>query len=293
MRRSRLPLTALRAFEAAGRLLSFTAAADELRVTQAAVSRQVRDLEALVGKPLFERLHRRVELTDAGERLMVDLTASFDALERALADVGAGPAPEVLEISVEPSFAACWLLPRLADFRDRHPDIDVSVDSDRRPVEFRASATAAAIRFSSGRSEWPRTTAELLFDACILPVHAPSLRETLPALRDPADLLRWPLIHEETRDMWTAWFRACGVTGDVGRGPLFADGALTLQAARAGQGVALAEPRFAADDLSAGRLVMPFDRPIPCGRYFLVTPQGRRPAPALLRFRAWLLAVVR
>src|SRR5690349_19659508 len=129
MKRGRLPLTAMRSFEAAGRLLSFSRAAEELFVSQAAISRQVRELEAFVGKPLFERLHRRVVLTEAGRLLLEQLTASFDDLDRRLSQILAEPVRADLRVSVEPSFAAGWLVPRLHRFRQRHPDVDLSIES--------------------------------------------------------------------------------------------------------------------------------------------------------------------
>ncbi|TGV78600.1 LysR family transcriptional regulator, partial [Mesorhizobium sp. M00.F.Ca.ET.149.01.1.1] len=138
MKRGRLPLTALRSFETAGRHLSFSGAAEELYVSQAAISRQIRELETFLRQPLFLRLHRRVELTDAGQRLLDQLVRSFDDIDRVLSELVASPAQSVVRVSVEPSLAAVWLVPRLNRFRQLRPDIDVSLEVDARPIEFRS-----------------------------------------------------------------------------------------------------------------------------------------------------------
>src|SRR5688500_18385440 len=137
MKRGRLPLTALRSFEAAGRHLSFSRAAEELFVSQAAISRQVRELEALIGRPLFNRLHRRVELTDAGTSLLTSLTASFDDIDRRLSEILARQPQSLLKVSVEPSFAGEFLIQRLNAFQELHPEIEISVEADSRLIDFR------------------------------------------------------------------------------------------------------------------------------------------------------------
>jgi LysR family glycine cleavage system transcriptional activator len=171
MKRGRLPLTALRSFEAAGRLGSFTLAAEELLVSQAAVSRQVKELEAELGKPLFERRHRSVRLTTAGEALLKVLSRAFDAMDASLSEIRGRRGGGVLEISSEPSFAASWLVPHLDDFHAAHPEIDVVVDSEMRLIEFRAHEPEIAIRHGDGRqSAWPRAQAEHLGDVELVPV---------------------------------------------------------------------------------------------------------------------------
>ena len=182
MKRGRLPLTALRSFEAAGRLLSFSRAAEELFVSQAAVSRQIRELETLVGKPLFERLHRRVVLTDAGQQLIAQLTTSFDDIDRVLSRIVAEPAQAILKVSVEPSFAGALLIPRLYEFQKLHPEIDVTIDSDMRLVEFRSHEAEIAVRFSAVATSWPRTQAHHLHDVSLTPVLAPELLAAGPPL---------------------------------------------------------------------------------------------------------------
>ena len=162
MKRGRLPLTALRSFEAAGRHLSFSKAAEELFVSQAAISRQIRELEVFLGRPLFERLHRRVALTDAGQNLLTQLTTSFDDIDRRLSAIADSPVDNVVKVSAEPSFAACWLVPRLFAFRQQRPDIDIAIDVDPRLVEFRTHEAELALRFSAKDKSWPRTETEFL-----------------------------------------------------------------------------------------------------------------------------------
>ncbi|MGF7006762.1 DNA-binding transcriptional LysR family regulator [Aminobacter sp. BE322] len=149
MKRGRLPLTALRSFEAAGRHLSFSRAAEELFVTQAAVSRQIRELEAFLNQPLFIRHHRRVELTDAGHKLLRQLVKSFDDIDQRLGELITRPEQAVVTVSAEPSLGASWLVPRLNRFRDLRPGIDVSLDVDPRLVEFRSGQAELALRFSA------------------------------------------------------------------------------------------------------------------------------------------------
>ena len=159
MKRGRLPLTALRSFEAAGRHLSFSRAAEELYVSQAAISRQIRELETFLHQPLFFRHHRRVELTDAGRRLLDQLVRSFGDIDNMLSEMEVTSAQSVVRVSVEPSLAAVWLVPRLNRFRAMRPDIDVSVEVDPRPIEFRSDQAELALRFSAHNTSWPRSEA--------------------------------------------------------------------------------------------------------------------------------------
>lgn len=180
MKRGRLPLTALRSFETAGRHLSFSRAAEELYVSQAAISRQIRELETFLGRPLFLRLHRRVELTDAGHRLLGRLVRSFDDIDRVLSELAASPAQAVVRVSVEPSLAAVWLVPRLNRFRQLRPDIDVSLEVDPRPIEFRSDQPELALRFSAHATSWPRSEAERLASTVDSPVLSPALLASGP-----------------------------------------------------------------------------------------------------------------
>lgn len=289
MRRGRLPLTALRSFEAAGRLLSFSRAAEELFVSQAAVSRQIRELEIFVGRPLFERLHRRVALTETGRMLLAQLTASFDDIDRRLNQVAAAPVEKVVRVSVEPSFASSWLVPRLDRFRARHPDVDVSVDVDPGLVEFRGHEAELAIRHSATKTSWPRVDAEHLVDIAATPVIAPALLANHPALRKPRDLSRFTLLHEENRDGWALWFRAAGDdTIEPRRGPIFPDAALATRAAILGHGVALGDTLLNGEDLREKSLIRPFDIEMPYGAYWLVAPDLTALSEPAKAFAEWV-----
>jgi LysR family glycine cleavage system transcriptional activator len=173
MRRGRLPLTALRSFESAGRLLSFTQAAEELFVTQAAISRQIRELERSLGLALFERHHRSVSLTVNGARLLARLTQSFDEIDGALRQMIPSSAATSLVVSAEPGFAACWLVPRLDRFRALRPEIDVEILSDSRVIEFRTSRAELAIRHGASATGWPRVEAQRLARSLATPVLSP------------------------------------------------------------------------------------------------------------------------
>lgn len=294
MKRSRLPLTALRSFEAAGRLMSFTRAAEELSISQAAISRQVRELEVLLGQPLFERGHRSIRLTEEGARLLSVLTVSFDAMSGCLSDIQRRDAGDVVGINAEPSFAACFLTPHLSDFQRIHPDIDLRVEAESRLVEFRHNETVVAIRHSVTKSAWPRSESRHLMDVHMAPYLSPLLLEGKPRPEQPSDLLNLPLLYEDSRDMWRSWFELAGVSSaSYPRGPIYTDEGMTLQAALRGQGVALLEERFAKEYLLSGRLIRPFRQTLPFGAFFVVARRFDALSPATGRFIDWLSAALR
>jgi LysR family glycine cleavage system transcriptional activator len=190
MKRGRLPLTALRSFEAAGRHLSFTSAAEELCISQAAVSRQIRELERILGHAVFERLHRQVVLTPAGDALLTVLTRSFDDIDDALKTAFAREQSASLRISVEPSFAGRWLVPHLAGFQQFHPEVDIVLDSDPRLIDFRRDQPQLAIRHSEEMAGWPRSESQALFDVHMIAVIAPQLAANSAPIDRPEDILR-------------------------------------------------------------------------------------------------------
>ncbi|MDG4884929.1 LysR substrate-binding domain-containing protein [Mesorhizobium sp. WSM4884] len=290
MKRGRLPLTALRSFETAGRHLSFSRAAEELYVSQAAISRQIRELETFLRQPLFVRLHRRVELTDAGGRLLDQLVRSFDDIDRVLSDLVASPAQTVLRVSVEPSLAAVWLVPRLNRFRQLRPDIDVSLDVDPRLIEFRGDQPELALRFSPHATSWPRSDAERLASTVDSPVLSPALLASGPPLEKPVDLRHYTLLHEENRQGWARWFEAAGVPADAvpARGPMLADASLSKQAALLGHGVALGDLLQIGDELASGALVKPFDIDVASGAYWLVARDLRNLSEPARAFADWI-----
>ncbi|OCJ09148.1 transcriptional regulator [Rhizobium sp. AC44/96] len=288
MKRGHLPLTALRSFEVAGRLGSFTRAADELFISQAAVSRQIRDLETTLGEALFERRHRSVHLTDDGHRLLTILTTSFDKIGDCLDGIRSSRKQNSLSISAEPSFAASWLVPQLPDFQALHADIDVTVDSDSRLAEFRSGEAQIAIRHSVTDTSWPRSQSRHLADVWMIPVAAPVVL-TQSVIRAAGDLLSLPLLHEENRDVWNRWFEAAGVTpSEAVRGVVYADGGLVLQAVLRGQGIGLVDRIFAEDEIRAGRLACVFDLAIPHGAYFLVARRFDQLTDPARLFSTWI-----
>lgn len=279
------PLHTLHVFETTARRLSFTRAADELHLTQAAVSRQIRQLEEALDQPLFVRLHRRVELTPVGERLAADLSQSFMQIARSVAQAR-GETRERLRLSVEPAFAARWLLPRLPRFVASEPQIDVEVDSTEIMREVGSEADMA-IRYIEGPRRSPQRSAILLAEVAMYPVLAPSLLRAGQTLRKAEDLLQYPLLHEDEDRSWQTWFRAAGLPNiSIPRRMRFNDVALVLQAAVNGHGIALGDDLLAADDLKAGRLIRPFEAAAPCGTYWLLGAGSRSRARRV--FRDWL-----
>lgn len=290
MKRGRLPLTALRSFEAAGRHLSFSRAAEELFVSQAAISRQIRELETFLRQALFERHHRRVELTDAGHRLLAQLVRSFDDIDRLLSELVAAPLQSVVRVSVEPSLASVWLVPRLNRFRQLRPDIDISLEVDPRLIEFRSDQPELALRFSAQATSWPRSQAERLASTVDSPVLSPALLASGPPLEKPVDLARYTLLHEENRQGWARWFEAAGVPADAvpARGPMLADISLSKQAALLGHGVALGDLLQIGGEVASGALIKPFDIDVASGAYWLVASSLRDLSEPAAAFADWV-----
>ena len=293
------PLASLRAFEAAARHLSFAKAAEDLLVTPGAVSQQVKQLEDWLGVALFRRLPKGVLLTDAGQLYGSELREAFARLAAASERVRRHAASPVLTASMPPSLAARWLIPRLGGFRARHPDIDVRVEVNPAPTDFARENVDLAIRHGPGPS-WPGLRSELLFPQVVFPVCSPRLLEAGPPLRAPADLARFTLLHEDLwADSlgrlhvigWGAWLAAVGAGEvDASRGPRFAQTHMSLQAALAGQGVALADQVVAGEDLRAGRLVRALPQEVAADSgYWFVCPEGIVAQPRVAAFRAWLL----
>ena len=288
------PLIALRVFEAAARRLSFRKAAEELFVTPGAVSQQIRLLEEHVGTPLFTREGRRVALTDAGQAALPALRAGFANLTEAARLMRQPQRRSRVTVSVAPSFAAKWLLPRLEGFTAQHPEIDVWVSADMTPVDFATTDVDLAVRYGSGRYE--SLVSEKLLEEAVLPVCSPVLMEAAP-IRSPADLVHHTLLHDSSSDLddscpdWSMWLKAQGVIGiDPVRGPRFNQSSMVIEAAVAGRGVALAKRAIAEADLAAGRLVAPFaaaSAPIAFA-YYLVWPRTRDFGHAQTIFIDWL-----
>lgn len=294
--RRKLPSTqALACFEAAMRNESFTRAAKELSLTQSAVHRQVTGLERFLGVKLFRRSRHGIALTDAGLGYGRLVARRLDALERdTLAVIGRSGASGSIELAVVPTFATRWLVPRLAGFRARHPEIVVNLETSTRPFLFAETDFDAALYAGtpSDMANWPGTQAIRLMPEAVVPVCAPSL--IAPRRRvSPARLGALPLLQQSTRPYaWRQWFQAQGVDGvrDLD-GPRFDLFSMLAVAAARGMGVALVPAMLVEGELARGELVVPCDRPLDGGRaYHLVMPERKAGNPALERFRDWLLA---
>ncbi len=283
------PLNALRAFEAAARHLSFTRAADELSVTQAAVSHQIKGLEGRLGVSLFRRLHRKLLLTEAGQALFPPVGEALDGIADAVSGLSAAQSAGILTVSTMDSLAANWLVPRLGRFRARLPDIDVHISTTDELVDFSRDAVDLAIRY--GRGEWPGLRVERLMTEEVFPVCSPALLEGGPPLAKPAHLRHHTLLHDALREDWRMWLMAAGVEGvDAARGPGYGHSYLVVQAAIAGEGVALGRSVLVADALAEGRLVRPFDVSLPVEfAYYVVCPEDLAESPKVKPFRDWLL----
>lgn len=297
MARNLPPLNSLRAFEAAARHLSFTKAAEELHVTPAAISHQIKALEELLGVPLFRRLTRALRLTQAGQAALPPLRDGFDKLADAVDLLRAHEESGAITVSLDPSFAAKWLVPRLDRFRAVHPDLDVRLDATEKLVDFQRDNVDLAIRYGGGN--YPGLEAERLLSEEIFPVCSPKLLKGPEPLAQPGDLRHHTLIHLEwdsedvTAPNWRMWLLAAGIHDiDFTRGPVFSMTSLALQAAIEGQGVALASSFLVADDLAAGRLVAPFDLSV-CDpldfAYHIVVPKRTADLPKVVAFKTWLL----
>lgn len=293
-------LNALKAFEAAARHLSFTKAAAELNVTQGAVSHQVQALEESLGLMLFQRLNRRLLLTDAGRAYLPALSQSFDRIAAATQALRAQEESGQLSVTVLPSFAARWLLPRLGHFRQIAPDIDVLVSARHELVDIAREPMDVAIRFGLGQGQYPELEETFLMDDEVLPVMAPVLRDGRPPPAGPAALADYPLIHDEIGDMepavdWRRWLQLAGVSAvDWRRGPTFSDSAFAVLAAIAGEGVALARRSLCLEDLVAGRLVQPFGPRVPLRQtYRMLATRQKARWSKVTRFRDWLLEEAR
>lgn len=289
------PLNALKVFEAAARHMSFTKAADELHVTPGAVSQQIKTLEDFIGGRLFRRTKRALLLTDAAQASLPILREAFDKLDEAARILTARGDSRRLTVSVAPSLAAKWLVPRLDRFQEKNPEIEVWISADMEVVDFAVDDVDLAIRYGGGT--YPGLEVELLMEESILPVCSPRLLQGERPLRTPGDLAHHPLLHDGSPDQeelsspnWAMWLKAAGVAGvDSKRGAKFNQSSLVIEAAVAGKGVALAKSTIALADLEAGRLVAPFDLTTPSSfSYYLVHPASKSRSAAVKAFKKWL-----
>jgi LysR family transcriptional regulator, glycine cleavage system transcriptional activator len=288
------PLSALRAFEAAARHMSFSKAADELHVTPAAVSHQIHALEQDLGVKLFHRMSRSIELTASARVLLPGLSEAFAGIQSAVGRLRAHNDTGTLTVTASPSFAAKWLVLRLHRFQERCPEVDVRISATDEVVDLTKGDFDIAIRYGSGK--YSGLDAELLFTNEVFPACSPQLLAAGPPLRTPEDLLLHALIHDQAveRDplvpTWPMWLKAAGVKDVPAAGGLtFNNMYLALDAAIAGHGVVLAYSTIAAADLASGRLVRLFSLALPDQfAYYIVTAPGALERPKVRAFRNWL-----
>ncbi|MEZ1316511.1 LysR family transcriptional regulator [Pseudomonas fluorescens] len=287
MIRPQLPLNALRAFEASARHLSFTRAAVELCVTQAAVSHQVKSLEAQLKVTLFKRLPRGLMLTSEGETLLPVLRDSFDRIAQTLERFEGGHFREVLTVGAVGTFAVGWLLPRLADFQAKYPFIDLRLSTHNNRVDVAAEGLDYAIRFGAGA--WHGIEAVRLIEAPLSVLCVPQIARQLLA---PEDLLQQTLLRSYRTDEWPEWFQATGLAPHVATRSIVFDSSLAMmEAALQGAGVALAPPLMFARQLASGAIEQPFAIGITTGSYWLTRLQSRVETSAMAAFKGWLLQV--
>ena len=299
MSRRIYPLNALRAYEASARHLSFVKASEELSVTPAAVSHQVKKLEEYLGLPLFRRRSRGLLLTETGQLLLTELREVFLGLDKAMERVIDSDARGTITLSVAPTFAVMWLIPRLQKFYALHPDIDIRISTSLGLVDFHRDDFDAAIRLGNG--DWFGLEAIKLFDEAVAPMCSPSLLDGPDALKSPSDLSKHVLLHNHSMDYdpdapsWKTWLEAAGASEvDASRGTHFSLPDHGLQASIDGAGVVLGWRALAAADIAAGRVVEPFNLVLPLGSsFYLAYPEAHAPRPNIAALRDWLMHEVR
>lgn len=284
---SKLPLNALRAFEAVAAHLSFTDAAKSLHVTTAAISSHIKSLEEFLETPLFVRHSRSVRLTPQGARLLPGVQRGLGELTRAVDQLRQDRSSGLLNISLLGSFLQKWLLPRLGDFYQKYPDVDLRFNASRELIDFMQTDFHAAVRYGGGR--WENLHAEKMLDDWVFPVTSPALFASLGPINTLADLNKYQLLHSAS-EPWVDWLRRVGGdTTRVERGPVLDDSASVLAAAEQGHGLALARWSLVAGDLAAGRLVRPSEQSVrQHNSYYFVAPPHHFELPKVIRFRDWL-----
>ncbi|MFT5814409.1 MAG: LysR family glycine cleavage system transcriptional activator [Psychroserpens sp.] len=286
------PLNALRAFEASARQLSFTRAAEELFVTQAAISHQIKALEDNLGIKLFMRKNRSLLLTEEGQSYYLDIKDVFNALHDATERLLARGDKGAITVSLQPSFAIHWLVPRLNTFSLLHPDIDVRIKAVDQPENSLTEDVDLAIYY--GRGRWKDIHSEQLHTEYLIPVCSPLLLSGKKPLNNIEDLANHTLLHDTSRRDWKRWFKHVDVRGgNVNHGPIFSHSSMVLQAAIHGQGVALAHSVLAKPDIDSGRLVCPFkDVLVSKNSYYIVCREQQLELGKIAAFREWVLQTV-
>ena len=292
MRRSLPPLNALRAFDAAARHRSFTRAAEELCVTQGAVSHQVKGLETELGLQLFKRERSGLVITDAGRVYHAVVRDVFDWLELGTDRLLQRQRSGTITVSTSPDFAAKWLVARLGRFAEAYPEIELKLSATMHHVDFAREDVDLAIRHGDGN--WPGLNAVNLTAEELFPVCSPAIMTSRGGIHESGDVLRFPLLHLDDRFDWSRWLEAAGAPSEgLLHGPILTHASMVIDAAIDGQGIALARTMLAANDLIARRLVRPFRTALPLkNTYWMVCPKATRALPKIVAFRDWLLTEV-
>ncbi len=294
MKRSLLPLNALRAFDAAARHMSFKLAADDLSVTPAAISQQIRSLEDFLGVELFRRTNRSLVLTEAAQLSLAPLKTAFEHMEEAVDIITDSKTSNVLKVSVSPSFASKWLVPRIANYYTRRPDAVVKISATMLLTDFKVEDTDIAIRYGLGN--YDGLYVEEFLRETIFPVCSPDLFKDGELDNTPCSILQHTIIHDdstvedESAPNWSMWLKAAGIDVPDGTPAMhFNNNALAIEAAVAGRGVALARSAIAEEDLKAGRLIKPFGEAVPINfAHHIVCPEDKLKNERVQEFIDWL-----
>jgi LysR family glycine cleavage system transcriptional activator len=282
-----IPLNALRTFEAVASRLSFAKGAEALNVSPAAVSSQVRALEQRLNQPLFHRHGRHITLTETGRKLLPGVQHGLAELRQAMQTVSQDRSEGVLNVSMMPTFLQKWLMPRLTEFYDVEPQIDLRINADNTQVNFEQSDFHAAIRFGTGK--WPGVKTARMLDDWILPVCSPRMLQEIGPLQSIEQLQEHDLLFVES-EVWDAWFRVLGERGRDSHWPLLNDSLSILMAAEQGQGIALSRWSLVARDIATGRLVRPIDTVVRTDwSYYFVAPPHYYDLPKVVAFRNWIM----
>ena len=286
------PLGALKAFRSAAHFLSFTLAAEDLNVTQAAVSHQIKSLEGFLGKELFERGNRSLSLTEYGQKYLPYIDQMFAVLQEGTEELMREPGQESLTVTALPSFCARWLVPRLGLFMKANPDVDFRLAPSRGLTNFTTEKIDLAIRYGSGK--YTGLTSIHLLDESIVPVCHPKLMKGKFGIKKPQDLKHHVLLHDEGHGDWRKWLLAADVHDvDASKGPVYTDSAMAVQSAIEGDGVALARSELVRDDIARGLLAVPFNISQPSRfAYYIVYPEEVIPKPSMQAFIDWILEQV-
>ncbi|HCR4080976.1 TPA: transcriptional regulator GcvA [Proteus mirabilis] len=285
------PLNALRVFDSAARHLSFTKAAEELFVTQAAVSHQIKTLEEFLGLKLFRRRNRSLLLTEEGQSYYLDIKEIFSSINEATRKLLARSAKGALTVSLSPSFAIQWLVPRLSGFNQAYPGIDVRIQAVDREEDKLADDVDVAIFY--GRGNWTGLRTDCLYAEYLIPVCAPSLLTGEKPLKTPSDLIYHTLLHDTSRRDWQAYVRQLEIQNQINvqQGPIFSHSSMVIQAAVHGQGVALVNNVMARSEIESGRLVRPFqDVLVSKNAFYLVCQDSQAELGKIAAFRQWILS---